>query len=472
MDKNRKQTYQNILNHKLLEENIPKFLKFMVNDYHTFASVRLSMHYYAFYEAYCDEEQLWSEAAKDTIVKLNQVIAENILKKQNGAALEDAVHVVDRLRNDIMKRMKILTSYSDIFQVYEYLLNRIEYQFNDPIETVDDEEFAREVLNYIFDTEDNVIINEKIREVIGQLPIRITKQKYFDLMKSSIKEYVGASQDTLDTYLYMIRTSAMLNLDPDMESLYPKLWEKKEVLEHLDYKNISKSLYEEALQGIKQSALALEAETYVYYSLQEIINEVYAILLCTPYTGIDVSRNEKLEHAVYSIILGINEEFYRNGKADPPAELLMHFSELEGVQEELGFDLTALEEVLYQVDQEHRTLAAGIMAEKLLNVLVLTRDLLSNSIFIDFYEIRSNAILGEEKITTEANKLVEELSDFFNNHDRMINRAVIANTITKMPVFFKNHKEVMDYVLYSLQKCNDQSEKTACFEIISDMMYD
>ena len=46
----------------------------------------------------------------------------------------------------------------------------------------------------------------------------------------------------------------------------------------------------------------------------------------------------------------------------------------------------------------------------------------------------------------------------------------MANTLNKLPVFFKNHSEVMDYVLYSLNKCSDLAEKYACIEIINEMM--
>ena len=56
-----------------------------------------------------------------------------------------------------------------IYLRYEYALNRIEwFKKTDHIE--DDEEFSRMVLRYIFDSEDNVIVNDRIQD-IGQLPI-------------------------------------------------------------------------------------------------------------------------------------------------------------------------------------------------------------------------------------------------------------------------------------------------------------
>ena len=58
----------------------------------------------------------------------------------------------------------------------------------------------------------------------------------------------------------------------------------------------------------------------------------------------------------------------------------------------------------------------------------------------------------------------------FSIQDRVISRAIMANTMNKMPVFFKDHKEVMDYVCYSMERCSDIHEKAACVEIISALM--
>ena len=470
MDKTIKIIYRDILNNKLLEENIPSFFNYLADEYHTFASVRLAMHYYAFYEVYCEEGDRWNEANTQIVRQMNQIISSGILQAQSGSELEKSVHQVDTLRNDIMNRMKLLTSYTDVFQIYEYTLNRIEYRFKDDNNLTGDEDFARDILRFIYDTEDNVIINDKIREVVGQLPVRITRQKYFDLIRGSLQEYLGAEEDSLNNYLYMLRTSAMLDFGTDMKTIYPELLKKKEFLERIDYKNIDKVEYEEANNCLRETALMLESETSFYYSLQEIINNVYAMLICSPYTGMSASPTEKQVDAAKVIIRSINSEFASNEKHEPEEGLLVQFGMIEGVQEELSYDLTAMEEALYQVELNHRNLAEGIMADKLLNILLLSKDLLSNSMFIDFYEIKSSSPVTENRIEFEASRLINELTVLFEGRDRMVARAVMANTLNKMPVFFKSHKEVMDYVKYSLEKCSDNAEKLACIDIIKDTM--
>ena len=43
-----------------------------------------------------------------------------------------------------------------------------------------DENFTRTIMQFILEDEDNMMINSKIKDVIGQLPVRLTKNKFFE----------------------------------------------------------------------------------------------------------------------------------------------------------------------------------------------------------------------------------------------------------------------------------------------------
>jgi hypothetical protein len=453
-----------------LEENLPQLFNYLADDYEVLAKVRLAMHYFTLYEAFYDDEDIWNKDVINEIHQMNYFIKDNILQSQSGEAREKAIYCIDTLRSKIMKQMNILTAYADIFQIYEYVLNRVEYRFKDVTGIVDDQEISKEILRFIFDSQDNLVINQKIKEIIGQLPIRITKQKYVEQLSLSLGAYLGAEGSSLDTFLYMIRTSAMLTFEEGMDTLYPTLWEKKEYLAHLDYKNISREEYEKAANTLHAATLTLETATEVYYELQEIVNEVYALLLCTAYAGLSGSIRENADKAADIIISTINEIFIRNDKQELSDEFMEIFADLEGVQEELTYDTDLLENALYEAEHNHKTLIEGLMLDKYLHVLKRTQGLLSSSLFIDFDEKTEATIVNEARIAKEAAKLGNELMNLFSGHDRMISRAVMANTIDKIPIFFKDHKEVMDYVLYSLERCTDSCEKIACIEIINDIM--
>ena len=63
-----------------------------------------------------------------------------------------------------------------------------------------------------------------------------------------------------------------------------------------------------------------------------------------------------------------------------------------------------------------------------------------------------------------------EVKELFNNSSRMVRRAIMANTLEKMPVFFKTSQEVADYVMASLIQCNDEAEKYASKQLILEMI--
>lgn len=473
MDNKIRQITREIQKGKFLEENIPQLFNHMANHYQLLSKVRLAMHYYTFYESFYDDENSWSEQALEYVDQVNVIIRNHMVESKSGEEREKAVAALDSIRKDVMKRMEVLTAYADMFQIYEYVLNRMEYRFKSEAEFVDDEEFAKEILRYIFDTEDNMIINEKIKDMIGQLPIRITKQKYFDIIKDSMSSYKGCEASTLESYLYMMKTSAMLYHNERLKSLYPTLWEKKELLNQVDYQNISRDLFDKAINTLHAATIILETETSVYFGLQEVMNDLYAFLLCEPYAGMvanDSKEEENAQIAAQDIVKEINDKFITKNKDDIFDEVMDQFSELEGVQEEFGVMVDTMESAFFEVSQNNKDLIEGLMLEVIMNILKRSQTLLSNSLFVDFDTVNDTTIVDENRITKEVQQLEGELTELFATQNRVITRAIMANTINKVPVFFKDHKEVMDYVRYSLDRCSDVHEKIACIEIIREIM--
>ena len=83
-------------------------------------------------------------------------------------------------------------AYTDAFELYEYILNRKEYGFEENVdeelekmfEEFDAEQFSAEVFNFIFADKDKVAVNAKIQQIVGQLPLRMTKARFYDSGKT------------------------------------------------------------------------------------------------------------------------------------------------------------------------------------------------------------------------------------------------------------------------------------------------
>ena len=111
---------KNILKNHELQKNIPKFMNHISNKYYTYGAIRMALHYYTFYETYKDDHKTWSKEVLKIVEKLNKIVCDNInLEAQSEKDIESRIKDIDKLRNEIMKKMKSLIVYTDIFTNYE-----------------------------------------------------------------------------------------------------------------------------------------------------------------------------------------------------------------------------------------------------------------------------------------------------------------------------------------------------------------
>jgi hypothetical protein len=92
-----------------------------------------------------------NEKLKELINKFNNIIYNGVLHPVMGEEQIKLSEEITFIRNEVINVMKGLTSLADIFNIYEYVLNRLEYKFKsaDHIELEKDEDFAT-LLSLIF----------------------------------------------------------------------------------------------------------------------------------------------------------------------------------------------------------------------------------------------------------------------------------------------------------------------------------
>jgi hypothetical protein len=461
-----------------LDFNIPQFFNRLVTLYGQYAELKFSMHYYTFYESYIDSGAIRPKEETELLDEVNRIVKDILLSNFSGDRMETGVKGLDKVRNIIISRMKILTAYTDIFQVFEYIFNRIEYKYQEEIKDIDDEEFLTEVMAYIFDTTDNVIINEKIKEVIGQLPVRLTKSRYFDLLRNSLAIYNGADQSSLDSYLYMLKTGAMLYEQEDMDAAYPDLDSLRKALASLDYKELTKEDYSSYLEQIDGAAYKINSSVDFYYGLQECVNHLYVMLILAPYAYMDGYRIEGLEGEMKFLLLPpeedqcrkliseINEHFLSEEKLPLGEETEEKLTYTEGRQELMSEEAGILESYFFDIKSNHVNLVESLMLGRLYNCLNTAQNLLGTSLFIELDQVIKEHKVDAGYLNKVQEDIILKLTESFKTNSKFVNRAVMANTINKMPVFFGSTDEVGDYIKGVLEQCHDKAEKIACINII------
>lgn len=460
-----------------LDRNLPIFINQLINLYSQYAEVKFTIHYYTFYEYFTETFPKGFDEDND-LKEFNSLLKEYFLDGEAGRKTEEGIGKLNALRNSCINKMQVLTAYTDIFQVYEYVLNRVEYRFKEEGQELSEEEFVQKAVAYIFDTQDNVVVNGKIKEVLGQLPIRMTKQKYFELIKSSISLYKDADMSSLESFLYMIKTCSMLYDTREMEE-YPYLLNLRKEFIGENYKEITNERYEELTKLLEISASYINTRVDFYFGLQECINNLYVMLLSSPY--IYMEGGYKLENLkgemkylilpqemdkLRDIIGEVNNSFLSEELKPLGAQVEEKLAYTEGKQEMLMEEVSKLEAYLPEIKGRYEEFIKSLMLGPVFNSVLLSEKLLSSSLFVDLDNADNKEKADEEYIIKTQEEVLAELSRLFSENERIVTRAVMANTLSKLPVFFKNQSEVKEYIESSLEQCQDKAEKTACIRII------
>ncbi len=463
-----------------LEKALPEYLELSRDIHDSHARLKFMMEYYIFYEMISEGINPYIETAKDIADALHHSV--RILMDPEtdpaGEEYKKQGEILYSLRQEVTGRMQVLTAYVDKFVIYEYILNRMQYRFEDRETQADDNVFAQEVLQFIFSTKDNMAINDNIRMVLGQLPMRMTRRHYFDLIRESISVYKGSDKSALDGHLYMFRTNAMLYHTPDMEKYFTEFIPVIEEFEKLDYEKMDGELYQIYAEKLRINASKLNDISDLYMLIQKLINGMYSLFLakCGAEAGEKYPAAELVIRGINDLFLHEESSIWQEAKENAPETeeeklywLGEHFPEIEGKQERVYEAMTVADAVLDETMNARREMITQLGLEEDFVSLQQLVDLSSGS---DFVELRKPE---EQKVTAQmaeeaAEKLVEELKQAFKGQSRLVRRAVMANTLEKIPVFFSTPQEVADYISQSLVLCDDEAEKYASKQLINDMM--
>ena len=134
------------------------------------------------------------------------------------------------LRKESTQIMELLSAYTDRFTVYEYVLNRLEYRFSGAsLEAgYSDEDMTQEILQKLSSETDQTVRQSMLVSIIEQLPMRMTRKRFFQVLAEGMDAYKGSDKEAVDGQLFMLRTAAMLEEPAEFKDRafrhFMKLW--------------------------------------------------------------------------------------------------------------------------------------------------------------------------------------------------------------------------------------------------------
>lgn len=448
-----------------LENKLPEYAYTLSKQYNHYATVKMCMNYFTM-KSMLEEKEAADECIRDCYNEISSVI-DNYLVGETE--IDDAIiEKIRLLRKKIEYRMKNLTAYTDGFEVYEYILNRIEARVNGDEEAVDISGLSEAMFRYVFAENDTVVVNSKLQLIMAQLPVRMTKNKFFDVVTNTLSIYKGGEKSSVDDFVDMLRDSVLINKPGGFETEYPKLYELYTELEKADYSEMDKESFDKLTAELKKAAELINEAASAYTLMQEIVNDTFAILLTKRCLKGDVSTD-----ASYKASLAILKESTGAISVDELTESLMpKFVALEGVQEEVYESIVILEAVFDDVKLGNAKIIEDIGLKEVFDSLSIVEKLMATSLFIDLdKEDSSNGeTASNEYIMKLRDIFTDELSELFKDKKRMVIRSMMCKLLASMPIFLNTQQEIKNYFDYVLTNCKDDSELMACDKLIRELM--
>ena len=452
-----------LLKGKKTQTNLIEYSKGLKDMYREVAYLRLALNYYTFSEIYYELPKDRKSICSEEVKTLQELVFGLVINENMDFKV--AEEKITAIRTEIISKMDGVTAYADKLSLYEYILNRVEFRFNE-CEYDDDyyvNNFENDIYNYVVGDRDNSAINMRLAMVMGELPMRLTKNKFYDVLRDSFSIYKGSEKLAVQDFVYRIKTASGIYPTDSVDKKFSKLKKAVDELSSYDYVNANENEYEFYRAKLDKTAALTMDYGDVIMTLAEIVNDVYTIALCKD--SADWKEKETLKEIIsycHSVIED-NEE--------PEVAQAEKFVEFEGLQESLRYKLDGPENALVEIFKINKSEIEQMHLTEEFFCLDMMSKLQSSSTFVTFDEDEAGREEADDKyIDSVVDGLIEEFGKTFENASRTYVRAVMAGVISNVPAYFNNLQEFRDYVSVSLGQCNDKAEQKACMTMINMLM--
>lgn len=454
MEKTTKQLASDIKAMRTPEQSLPDLMNRMASAYGLLSFYNMDMELSMFAESKAEGRIRPDRQTKELEESLVNMMKETLLAPFAPDVYEQAIKELSALRDKVILRMEMLTAYTDLFILYEYSMNRLEAVFEEGAETVmDNDAVAREILQWIFSENEPSATNSRIKMMLSCLPVRMTKAKFLELVENAFSVYENTDDQAVDTFDYMLRSAAGLYAPKGMAKTYAKLDKVKKLFEEKSLSDLTKEEYEERKKTLADGTEYILNATECLSAIQAAANALMTVLLTRQYFTLSAERESRRPLEILSSILE---------GAEVRAEVLFDGIELE--MEQLSQEVTVLEPLLNLVKESMEKQIEELMLNTVYQRVLVAQRLNSGSAYASLEEEKTEHEAGYLKKVKES--FLADVRETLEKGSRVRNRAVMAEVLKELPVYFNNHTEVMNYVRNSLDSCRDEREKQICVELL------
>lgn len=456
-----KQLIHELMKGKNVKSNLEKYKAISVSSYMEYAALELTFSAYTMVQEIMEERPEPAERERRMAQSILELLGD---LGRRDMDVETVIPQIRELRQEITERMDVLTCYTDRLLVYEYVLNRMEFKYlsekelDQKLAAFQEPAYMKKLLAWLFSDRDQTILHEKLRLVIGQIPVHMTRNKFSQRVSEAMTLYKDGDAGALENFIYMIRTAAMVYEPVTYAEEYPEFRALLQQLADADYTGLDETAYHSLAAGLEEGASAIRDITDFYYGLQKVVNGVFAICLLQRHLHPD--SESRLVRACRSIWVCLAQRQYRDEMLEP----------LEGRIEELLEKISGLEPVLMEIQASYRAEIRSAGVASFYEDLAAVSNLLSDSLFVDLDRAVKEEKADAAYVKRRTEELLEELLKKLNEVSRPVRRALMGQVLEKLPLVFENTDEVQEYIQVNLMGCQDKAEKCVVMMILWDLM--
>lgn len=272
-------TIRGIAHGHMTKDNLTGFASMMTSDARTLSLARIAMNlpvYLDMGEELSDEYTRISKLSAaycGLLGRVNKELVSGLDEKREEEALS--------LRKESTQIMELLSAYTDRFTVYEYVLNRLEYRFSGAsLEAgYSDEDMTQEILQKLSSETDQTVRQSMLVSIIEQLPMRMTRKRFFQVLAEGMDAYKGSDKEAVDGQLFMLRTAAMLEEPAEFKQSFPAFYEVVETFKQAPLSTVSEAEWNKLHDMLADAMEELNSQMDRMLLLQELINDLCVVTM-------------------------------------------------------------------------------------------------------------------------------------------------------------------------------------------------
>lgn len=361
------------------------------------------------------------------------------------------------LREKLSFQVAALAAYDDRLKQYEYVLNRRrDISTMAPIRAIKDEDLVRELLDFIFQYEDAPTINDRIKSIYSELPVRMSKIKFESWIEQALIGLVGVSKRDFNNYVTYLKETFYPEGVEGYGRVMPSVKETFDEFEVLMTDLIDHSVVgklEEKISGLKK---LLESCVSIYTYTATIINNILGLLFVL--TPESLKDNEIAKRRFLNITEHISNRVQEPYIMDEA--LIELFDEISYFFDDLRMENSRFDQVIEETKKGYLDDILKAELNERFDRLSGLYILQSNSFFAPLEQkLEGFEPMDEVSLLEGKDALLSYLNDASSLDSRIGKRTRMACLFGVLNVVTKTHKEIYDVIYNALVSCKDEREK-------------